>query len=505
MAFPTLRTDNLTDAEAEGALLWECAQNPHRFNEIAILDPDDFSLTRYGGFYKDVMEQLAHGRVLDNQLLTELLSRYEVEGEPLHRYLQRVTIGQRPPSVPETARHIRELSMFRRARKAAEVFMQEIEAHESPLDHIMNRLNSDLAKLTEYAAAQAETFRYEDHTDKMIEIARGESEDLQTRPTGIQGLDNIIHGFAPGDVVVAAAPSGMGKSAFGGEIALNFALRGEGVLYVTAEMPGEQLAARNTSSLIRRNGGDNNGERIPYAEILSGKQEIADLDRVVRTAMTYRKELPIQTIGARSGITVAEVARRAQAYSAELEMAGGRLGLIVIDHIGLLMSDNPRHNIYERTTQISNSIAGLARQMRVPTLILAQVTKNVEKTGNGKATAADIRDSGAVRQDANIILALHRPRAKIESLIQDDIDTEIQRDARYDTRPETLYLEKSTSGPSYLAVIGELEGDEVTDFDDLLDDWKRLHDTFEISVEKNRNGETGRVVCSVDIECNRIY
>lgn len=208
--------------------------------------------------------------------------------------------------------------------------------------------------------------------------------------TGLQPIDETLGGgMLPGGLYILAARPGCGKTALALQIADNVAKSGA-VLFVTLEMDVSQLQARRLS---RRTG-------ISSTRLLLDERLSAEEWQQVQIANVELSRLPLYANG-KEGCTVLDVCSMARHVKG--------LSLIVVDYLGLLRPERSRSSRYEEITAISNSLKTLARSLKTPILCLAQLNRASEQRADKKPGLADLRDSGAIEQDADAVLLMHRP------------------------------------------------------------------------------------------------
>lgn len=208
--------------------------------------------------------------------------------------------------------------------------------------------------------------------------------------TGLQSIDKTLGGgMLPGGFYILAARPGCGKTALALQIADNVAKSGV-VLFVTLEMDVSQLQARRLS---RRTG-------ISSTRLLLDENLSAEEWRQVQAANVELSRLPLYANG-KEGCTVLDVRSMARHVKG--------LSLIVVDYLGLLRPERSRSSRYEEITAISNSLKTLARSLKTPILCLAQLNRASEQRADKRPGLADLRDSGAIEQDADAVLLMHRP------------------------------------------------------------------------------------------------
>lgn len=217
--------------------------------------------------------------------------------------------------------------------------------------------------------------------------------ELEVTSTGFRDLDAKMGGGMRGSelIVVAGRPS-MGKTALSMCIAGSVAQSNGVVLIFSLEMSAESLHQRN----LARIGG------IPLGHILDG-QKIVDEDWPRLThAVQVMSEMQM-LVDDSSGLSLAEIVSR----SRTAKRRAGRLDLIVVDYLGL-MTGGTQENQNLRIASYSAGLKGLAKQLNVPVVLLSQLSREVERRPNKRPIMADLRDSGAIEQDADLILFLYR-------------------------------------------------------------------------------------------------
>jgi replicative DNA helicase len=217
--------------------------------------------------------------------------------------------------------------------------------------------------------------------------------ELKVVPTGFRDLDAKMSGGMRGaELIVVAGRPAMGKTSFSMCIAGNVAQAGGVVLVFSLEMSGKSLHQRN----IARYGG------IQLSHVLDGKK-ITDEDWPRLThAVQVMSEMEM-LVDDTSGLSIAEIASRSRA----VKRRHGRLSLIVVDYLQLITGGPDERNDI-RIGSYSAGLKGLAKQLDVPVIALSQLNRGVEQRPNKRPTMGDLRDSGAIEQDADVILMLYR-------------------------------------------------------------------------------------------------
>ncbi|MEI7996016.1 MAG: replicative DNA helicase [Methylococcaceae bacterium] len=219
--------------------------------------------------------------------------------------------------------------------------------------------------------------------------------DITGLPTGFIDLDKQTSGLQPGELIIIAARPSMGKTAFAVNIAENVALdTGLPVAIFSMEMGGEQLAMRMIGSV----------GRINQQDLRCGKMLDEDWSKIT-VALGKLHAAPI-FIDETPGLNVMDIRTRARRIYRE----NAGLGLIVIDYLQLMGSTERRQNDNRATevAEITRALKSLARELRVPIITLSQLNRSLEKRDDKRPMMSDLRESGAIEQDADLILFIHR-------------------------------------------------------------------------------------------------
>ena len=212
-------------------------------------------------------------------------------------------------------------------------------------------------------------------------------------PTGFTDLDRMTSGLQPGDMVVIAGRPSMGKTAFALNIAEYVGVEmGLPVAIFSLEMSGPQLAMRFLSSV----------GRLDQTRIRTGKLNDEEWDKMT-VALGKLHDAPIH-IDETGAINSSDLRARAR----RLHRQCGKLGLIVIDYLQLMSSNREGENRATEISEVSRSIKSLAKELQVPILALSQLSRKVEERNDKRPLMSDLRESGAIEQDADIIMMMYR-------------------------------------------------------------------------------------------------
>ena len=211
-------------------------------------------------------------------------------------------------------------------------------------------------------------------------------------PSGLAGLDKLLGGgYINGGLHIVGARPAVGKSALALQIALNAAKSGVKVVYASLEMSSEDCTARLVGNL-----GGGSAARFMFGGQLSEEEY-----RRFASGMSQLSKLPI-VFNRRSGINIRQI---------EALCFREKPGLLVIDHLGLLEPPERRLSLYEATTRNSRALKLLAMRLNIPVLCLCQLNRAAasDRSGDFRATMANLRESGAIEQDADTVCLLHNP------------------------------------------------------------------------------------------------
>lgn len=266
-------------------------------------------------------------------------------------------------------------------------------------------------------------------------------------PTGWRDMDYRFNGWRGGKMYVGCGRPGAGKSLFGGGCALSLAARGFHTAIVSLEMDEEELATRIAAALAD----------VPYSSIERGT--LTDPQRsAVHHAKGRLEALPL-TILDMPGASLAAIRSALRRLDRDIQRRSGkRLSLAVVDYLGLITSPSAGMGLYEATSRNSQGIKQMARELDIPILALVQLSRAVEQRNDKHPMMSDLRDSGAIEQDADVIFGLYR---------------------------EAYYARQETPD----------DGDPAA-----LMDWERrcASRALDVDILKQRGGETGRITLYCD-------
>jgi replicative DNA helicase len=261
--------------------------------------------------------------------------------------------------------------------------------------------------------------------------------------TGLADIDAKTSGLQRGELLILAGRPGMGKSALGVCIATAVAQSNIPAIYFSLEMGAPSLAYRALADLCF-----DHQDPLEYFRIARGELSDAQLDRVVEAQRKLRS-LPL-VIDQQDGLTVSQIAARARKRNLQLARKGQRLGVIFVDHLHLIKaSSRYSGNRVGEVTEISGGLKALAKELDVAVVALAQLNRTVETREVKRPTLADLRDSGSIEQDADVIIFLFREAYYLQHPITNDVAEDDKRIGRLMQVEHDLEanIAKQRSGP----------------------------------------------------------
>ncbi|EIJ43985.1 replicative DNA helicase [Beggiatoa alba B18LD] len=212
-------------------------------------------------------------------------------------------------------------------------------------------------------------------------------------PTGFKDFDEQTSGLQRSDLIIVAGRPSMGKTSFAMNIAEYVAIQAKHPVAVfSMEMPCEQLAMRLISSLAR----------INQQNVRTGKLEDHDWTNIT-SAISLLSESPL-FIDDTPALNPTELRARARRLASE----HGQLGLIVIDYLQLMQVPDSRENRATEVSEISRGLKALAKELHVPVIALSQLNRSLEQRPNKRPVMSDLRESGSIEQDADLIIFIYR-------------------------------------------------------------------------------------------------
>ncbi|HEX5526252.1 MAG TPA: replicative DNA helicase [Solirubrobacterales bacterium] len=364
------------------------------------LHREDFYLDKHKEIFEAVHDLYAASNPVDELSVSEALTqRNKIDAAGGRHYVSE--LAAKVPAAAN-AKHYAEIvqqnSLLRRLLGAG----QEIQGWVNERDGEPRELSERAEKLLFEVAhkEQASDFKLlgdilHDEVDRLEKLSTGETE-LTGTPSGFRDVDAITGGFQPGNLIIVAARPAMGKSALVANIAENVAVkRGLPVAFFSLEMSEVELAQRFIACRARISGD----------KLRKGQVSKRDWPKVLR-ACNELEEAPLWFDDS-SDLGILDLRAKARRLHAQEQERGG-LGVIILDYIQLMRSDDHRANRVEQVGQISRGLKILARELEVPVVAISQLSRAPEQRTPPKPQLSDLRESGQIEQDADVVAFLYR-------------------------------------------------------------------------------------------------
>lgn len=383
---------SLVDLEAEQAVLGAILLQPSALLEVGgILKPDYFLGESHRTIYQCLLDLDMAGQPIDLVTVTaHLQDRQMLEqvGGPVFLAGLSDQVGS-AANVTYYAQRVRDKALLAKIKNLSLTVFNALQQPVIPTDEFYDRFERDV-----FAIGQE--FRKSNSTSNLADLLQQETEALSNGnaapgfPTNYLDLDQMFS-WSPGDVVVLAGRASMGKTALALSLGLRAARNGTKVVFFSLEMTASQITRR-----LMATAGGINAERIR-----NGKLSQSEWDKLFKVN-TDLMELSIIVDDTESQ-SILDI----RSKSRQLK-AAGKLDLLIIDYLQLVKPLCRGRNREEEVAEISRGLKALAKELKVPVLVLAQLNRNCEYRTDKRPVLADLRESGAIENDADIVLLLYR-------------------------------------------------------------------------------------------------
>lgn len=427
--------------DAEKAVLGSIMLRPSAVHEINdIINPDSFYVSKHADIYKIMLELSSKGDPIDlisvshrlkekgmldsiggNTYLTELTNSVPASTN-IKYYADIVSQKHILRKIIDAGSDITELG-----------FTEEIENVFEVLDQAEKRMMGINSNTSGHAFISLKDSLPEawDRLEKLHET-KGE---LRGIPTGFRDLDQYLSGLQKSDLIILAARPSMGKTTFALDIARQAALNhGTPTVIFSLEMSTQQLVDRMIAAQSRVNAWNLRTGN------LSSENEFAK----IRDSLDSLSKAPIfvDDLAGNSIVRMRSVCRRVRAEHG--------LGLIIVDYLQLMSTSKNYDNMVNQVTEISRSLKALAKEFDVPVVALSQLSRAVESRG-GRPRLSDLRDSGSIEQDADVVMFIHREdKGKDESEKTNIAEILIEKHRNGPVGKVDLYFDEKTT--SFLSI-----------------------------------------------------
>ncbi len=400
------------DLEAEQSVLGALMIDKDAiFSIVDTLTPEDFYKKAHAEIYEAVIRLWEKHEPIDILSVTAELKRsdklQEVGGST---YLTEL-INSVPTSshIVHYAKIVREKKVLRDLINVSAKITESAFSPDDDLDVMLDGIEQKIFAISEKSLARNFVSIKEDLKsayERIEKLHQGDADRLRGTPTGFTGLDNILSGLQRSDLIIIGARPSQGKTAFTLDIARNAALKfGQTVGYFSLEMSREQVIDRLIASEAAvdlwklRTGRLRDDEEFQMIQ--------ASLDKLSRASL-FIDDTPSPTV-----IEMRAMARRLQAEQKHLD-------LLVVDYLQLVEPRTKQDSVVQQVTEVSRGLKGLARELNVPVVAVSQLSREVDKRDVKIPKLSDLRESGSIEQDADVVLFLYHKNKDRMDLPEDE-------------------------------------------------------------------------------------
>ena len=447
------------DVEVEQALLGAILVDNRALEAVtAILKPEHF----YDPLHQRLYEAMAASQDRGGMTLTPLTLHAAMKADPGlqevggHAYL--IGLAQAAPALPNVRDYAKILSDLAVRRSLISIGEDMVNAayeapHDKPPKTQIEDAEKALYRISESSKYSGGPIDFGESLRRTVELAEKAQQRggrISGLVTGFADIDSLLGGLQPSDLLILAGRPGMGKTSLATNMAFHCCRayvedmesgaevpRGAPVLFFSLEMAAQQLSARILSEQTE----------IEMWKIRNGKFSENEWEKFV-LSMQDLSNLPFY-INDTGGISIAQIAARARRMQREK-----KIGCIMIDHIQLVAGSGRTENRVQEITEISKALKVLAKELNVPVIALSQLSRGVDARDDKRPVLSDLRESGSIEQDADVVMFVYR---------------------------EEYYLKSREPDP------GSAEHAKW------LDKCERAHRRAEVLVEKHRHGATNKI------------
>ena len=386
--------------DAEENVLGAMLLSPNAIEDVletGLSFADFFREGSHGVIYRQIARMHDQGQPVDLVTLSHNLEReglLQAAGGS-SRLSELAALVPATSNVANWARIVKETSTLRALIKAGMEIKKLGESGSSEIDEKIAQAEDILTQVTSKSAPE-DFASVADGLDALtLEIEEAiESE----RPrvgllTGFPDLDQILTGLHPGQLILLAARPSMGKSALAQNIAENVADRAVSAALVSLEMSLQEVQLRALARACR----------IPSTKLKTGQLPVSEITTLRTGRDLVRRRAPYFFVEDSPAVTIPQIRARAKRLKRQ-----NNLGLLVVDYLQLLLGSGREDNRQAEIAQISRALKVLARELHIPIIALSQLNRNLESRTEKRPMLADLRDSGALEQDADVVLFIYR-------------------------------------------------------------------------------------------------
>lgn len=385
--------------EAEASVLGGILLENEAFDRVLeIVTPDLFYRESHRKVFRAMMELSDRSEPVDLITLSEFLkAKGELDAVGGTAYLASLAnLVPTAANIAHYARIVREKGILRHLITVATTIATRGLEDQVNVEEFLDEAEKSIFDISEKRIKSSFVFLGDMMNDsiKMVEKLYERKEMVTGVPTGFKDLDKLTAGLQPADLIVVAGRPSMGKTAFSLNVAAHAALHaGIGVAVFSLEMAKEQLGLRMLCSEAR----------VDHSKVRSGHLAEREFPALVSAAGRLA-EAPIY-IDDTPAISILELRAKSRRLVRDRDK---KIGLIIVDYLQLMRGMSMVQNREQEISEISRSLKALAKELYVPVIAISQLNRRVEDRGDKRPMMADLRESGAIEQDADVIAFIYR-------------------------------------------------------------------------------------------------
>lgn len=399
--------------EAEQSVLGALMLDKNAIINVAdILLPEDFYKPAHAKIYESILKLYEKREPIDILSVTSKLKNENI----LQEVGGNSYLTQLMESVPTSAhaehyaKIVKEKRVLRDLIKtSAEITEHAVDASDD-VENILDTIEQKIFAISQHSFNQKFIKlkdELQDAYERIAKLHQGEG-GLRGVPTGFTEIDNMLSGLQKSDLVIIGARPSLGKTSLALDIARHAAAKEKiPVGIFSLEMSREQIVDRLIASEAQ----------IPLWELRTGKLKEDEEFELIQQALDQLSQAPIfiEDTPSPTILQMRSMARRLQAEHG--------LGLIVVDYLQLIQPRMHSDNLVQQVTEFSRGLKAMARELNVPVLALSQLSREVDKRDNKRPRLSDLRESGAIEQDADVVMFIYRKDRDLNNPNSDDHNT----------------------------------------------------------------------------------
>ena len=384
---------------------------------------------------------------IDKEALTSELSNENIKaGEYLAHIAANVTFGTK--NITQSAKKVVEQWARLAVAEELDALSEAAKDPASDIKTIVSRAGSSLDEImadVRGGVNRKSRFNLTEASQNALEaakLARERGSGLTGMDWGLNDVNRLTGGLQRRDLTLMAARPSMGKTTVAMSCALSMARKGHAIGMISLEMDADKVGARMTTDFAY-----DSGIKIPYSELIKGSVGERDLNDLIDASKGLHN-LPL-LIEDQSNLTMSAIRVKLEAMMEQCSAAGNPLSTLIVDHIGLIKSSGRYSgNRVNEIAEISSGLKEIAREYDIAVLALSQLNRGVEQRTDKRPILSDLRDSGALEQDADTIIFLYREAYYIDRN-KEDYPDEAERLALLMEKQNSLefIIAKQRNGP----------------------------------------------------------